>query len=69
MEESYIEGRFGIVMEEIRDALIGIETQLGEINKKMYNFEECTEARTLIDGITTVRMLRVADVTKRYGNI
>jgi hypothetical protein len=28
MVKSYDEERFGVVMEEIRDALVGIETQL-----------------------------------------
>jgi hypothetical protein len=58
MEESYIEGRFGIVMEEIRDALTGIENQLQQINKKLGSFEECIETRT------PIRMLRVADMTR-----
>ncbi len=35
MEESYIEGRFGIVMEEIRDALVGIENNLEQISKTL----------------------------------
>lgn len=59
MDESYIEGRFGIVMEEIRDALVGIEDQLEQINKKLGNFEECIETRT------PLRMLRVADMTRQ----
>ena len=58
MEESYIEGRFGIVMEEIRDALVGIENQLEEVNKKLSSFEECVDTRTQL------RMLRVADMTR-----
>lgn len=56
MGESFIEGRFGIIMEEIRDALVGIESQLEQINKKLGNFEECVETRTAI------RMLRVIDM-------
>ena len=59
MDESYIEGRFGIVMEEIRDALVGIETQLEEINKKLSNFDECIETRTQLWA------LRVADITRK----
>ena len=59
MEESYIEGRFGIVMEEIRDALVGMETQLEEINKKLGSFEECIETKT------PVKVLRVADITRK----
>ena len=58
MNESYIEGRFGIVMEEIRDALVGIENQLSEMNKKLASFEQC------IDTKTPIRMLRVADIAK-----
>lgn len=59
MEESYIEGRFGIVMEEIRDALVDIASQLQQINEKLGKFEECVETRTQL------RMLRVADVTRQ----
>jgi len=59
MEQSYIEGRFGIVMEEIRDALVGISDQLEEINKKLGNFEGCVETRTKLP------MLRVADMTRK----
>ena len=59
MEESYIEGRFGIIMEEIRDALVGIENRLEQIDKKLGNFEECVETRT------SLRMLRVADMTRK----
>jgi len=58
MEESYIEGRFGIVMEEIRDALVGIENQLQQINEKLGSFEECIDTRTQL------RVLRVADITR-----
>lgn len=61
MEEKYIEGRFGIVMEEIRDALVGIEQQLEQINKNLEVFEECIETRTKL------RMLRVADLTRNQG--
>jgi hypothetical protein len=39
MRESYIEGRFGIVMEEIRDSLVGIENQLIQINERLGGFE------------------------------
>ncbi|TET49180.1 MAG: hypothetical protein E3J57_01060 [Dehalococcoidia bacterium] len=59
MDESYIEGRFGIVMEEIRDALAGIEFQLEEINKNLVNFNECNETRT------PLKALRVADITRK----
>ena len=59
MEESYIEGRFGIVMEEIRDALVGIENQLEQINKRLGDFEGCIETRT------PLRMLRVVDMTRQ----
>jgi len=58
MEESYIEGRFGIVMEEIRDALVGIENHLQHINEKLGIFEECVDTRTQL------RVLRVADITR-----
>jgi len=59
MDESYIEGRFGIVMEEIRDALVGIGFQLEEIDKKLGNFNECIETRT------PLKALRVADITRK----
>lgn len=59
MVKSYDEERFGIVMEEIRDALVGIENQLEQINKKLGNFEECVETRTAL------RMIRVADMTRQ----
>jgi len=58
MEENYIEGRFGIVMEEIRDALLGIESQLQQINKKFGVFEQCVETRV------PLHSLRVADRTR-----
>ena len=57
--ESYIEGRFGIVMEEIRDALVGIEVQLEQLNKKVSSIDECVETRT------PLKMLRVADMTRQ----
>ena len=56
--DGYIDGRFGIVMEEIRDALVGIETHLEQINKKLGTFESCVETRT------SLHMLRVADMMK-----
>ena len=56
MIEDYEEGRFGVVIEEIRDALVGIETQLEKINDKLGNFGECVETRTAL------RMLRVIDM-------
>ena len=58
MEESYIEGRFGVVMEEIRDALLDISSQLQQINEKLGSFEECVETRTQL------RMIRVVDMTR-----
>jgi len=59
MKGSYLEERFGVVMEEIKDALVGIEVQLEKINTKLGNFEECVETRTKL------RMIRVADMTKQ----
>ena len=59
MDESYIEGRFGIVMEEIREALMGIQFELEELNKKLSNFDECIETRTQL------KALRVADITRK----
>ena len=58
-DESYIEGRFGIVMEEIRDALVGIQVELSQLNKKLDSFEECVETRTQL------KMIRVADMTRK----
>jgi len=58
MDRDYIEGRFGIVMEEVRDALVGIQFQLEELNKKLGNFEGCIEDRT------PLRLLRVIDVSR-----
>ncbi len=58
MNESYIEGRFTIVMEEIKDALIGIEAQLKEMNTRLTTFEQCVESKT------PVRMIRVTDMGK-----
>jgi len=59
MVKSYDEERFGIVMEEIRDALVGIETQLEKIDDKLGNFRECVETRTAL------RMLRVIDMGRQ----
>jgi hypothetical protein len=59
MEESYIEGRFGIVMEEIRDALIGIEAHLQKISESMDELRGCVEDRTKL------KMIRVADMTRK----
>ena len=59
MDENYIEGRFGIVMEEIRDALVGIASQLEQLNERLGNFESCIETRTPLNS------LRVADINKR----
>ncbi len=59
MAESDAEARLGTVMEEIRDALVGIEGQLKEINEKLSTFEECVETRT------PLRILRVADVNAK----
>jgi len=58
MEESYIEGRFGVVMEEIRDALVGVESQLKQINEKLGNLGGCIDTRTKLQA------LRVADITR-----
>ncbi|GAI06600.1 unnamed protein product [marine sediment metagenome] len=46
-------------MEEIRDALVGIENQLEQINKRLGDFEGCIETRT------PLQMLRVADMTRQ----
>ena len=59
MDESYIEGRFGIVMEEIRDALMGIRFELEELNEKLSNLNACIETRTQLNA------LRVADITRK----
>ena len=59
MEESYIEGRFGIVMEEIRDALVGIEDHLKVISETLNEFRDCVEDRTKLKAI------RVADITRK----
>jgi len=53
------EGRFEILLEQIRDALVGIENQLVEINEKLSNFGECVETRTQLHA------LRVADITRK----
>lgn len=59
MVSKYDEERFGIVMEEIRDALVGIETQLEKINDRLGIFGECVDTRTKLP------MLRVADITRK----
>lgn len=59
MEDSYIEGRFGIVMEDIGDALVGIQSELHQMNERLGSFTECVETRT------PLRMLRVADMTRK----
>jgi len=59
MMQKYDEGRFGIVMEEIRDALVGIETQLEKINDKLGNFGECVDTRI------KKPVLRVVDITRQ----
>jgi len=46
MDGDYIEGRFGIVMEEVRDALVGIENNLAEISKALNKFSGCVEDKT-----------------------
>jgi len=58
MKEDYIEGRFGIVMEEIRDALVGIEKQLRMINEGTSALGECVDFRE------DKGVLRVADTDK-----
>jgi hypothetical protein len=45
MRESYIEGRFGIVMEEIRDSLVGIENQLVQINERLGSFDNIKKSK------------------------
>ena len=57
MQESYIEGRFGIVMEEIRDALADMAEQLSQINERLRKLDECVDTRTKLP------VLRVADMT------
>lgn len=59
MVQKYDEGRFGIVMEEIRDALVGIETQLEKINDRLGNLGECVDTRT------KKPVLRVADIKRQ----
>ena len=59
MEESYIEGRFGIVMEDIRDALTVMALNLEQINQKLGEFEKCIETRTKLP------ILRVTDVSRK----
>lgn len=59
MVKRYDEERFGVVMEEIRDALVGIETQLEKINDRLGSFGECIETRTKLP------VLRVADMTRK----
>lgn len=53
------EGRFEVLLEQIRDALQGIESELEGINKKLGNFEEC------IDDRTQLKVIRVADMTRK----
>jgi len=59
MVQKYDEGRFGIVMEEIRDALVGIETQLERINDRLGNLGEFVDTRT------KKPVLRVADIKRQ----
>jgi len=59
MKEDYIEGRFGIVMEEIRDALVGIEKELEMINEGIHSLGECVDFRL------DKPVLRVADITRQ----
>ena len=59
MKEDYIEGRFGIVMEEIRDALVGIQKELAMINVGIHNLGECADFRL------DKPVLRVADITRQ----
>ncbi|MCJ7791529.1 MAG: hypothetical protein MUP49_03825 [Dehalococcoidia bacterium] len=56
MDKRENEERFMIIMEEVRDALVDIETQLEKINDKLGDFGECVETRTKL------RMLRVIDM-------
>ena len=56
MDKRENEERFMIIMEEVRDALVDMETQLEGINVKLGNLGECVETRTKL------RMLRVIDM-------
>jgi hypothetical protein len=47
MDGSYIEGRFGIVMEEIRDALCSIVEKLEEINATLSKLQ--TPGKGVVD--------------------
>jgi hypothetical protein len=59
MDKRENEERFMIIMEEVRDALVGIETQLEKINDRLGIFGECVDTRTKLP------MLRVADITRK----
>jgi hypothetical protein len=59
MDKRENEERFMIIMEEVRDALVDIETQLERINDRLVSFEGCVDTRTKL------AVLRVADMTRK----
>ena len=56
---TFFEGRMEVIMEQIRDALMGIQVELSQLNQKLDSFEECVETRTQL------KMIRVADMTRK----
>ena len=55
MDESYIEERFGVLMEEIRDALVGIKGQLENINATLI------ELKAVVDKNSKGRIIPLID--------